>query len=77
MLAVCLACARRADRYWVVWASSFALLNLITDLMGLLIPRVTFWSYEAAGFVWVDLFDAAILSGVWSTARARRASRQG
>ncbi|MEO8115569.1 MAG: hypothetical protein ABI655_14375 [Phenylobacterium sp.] len=33
ILAICLACALRSDRYWTIWASSFALLSVVMHLV--------------------------------------------
>ncbi|MEO8112946.1 MAG: hypothetical protein ABI655_01100 [Phenylobacterium sp.] len=73
MLAVCLICARRADRYWVIWASAFALLSVVTDVAGQTVPHVTMWAYSSANVIWTYLLDAAILWGVWGSARDRPA----
>jgi hypothetical protein len=70
-IAVCLACVRRAQRYWVLWAASIALLYLATDLMGALVPRVTPWAYRSAGIVWIYALNATVLIGVWPRLRAR------
>ena len=71
LLLVCLACARRAERYWVLWASSFALLGFVTDLMRLVMPRITDWASAAAGVVWTYGLTATLLVGVWPAVRAR------
>ncbi|MEO8112945.1 MAG: hypothetical protein ABI655_01095 [Phenylobacterium sp.] len=75
MLVVCLACARRAQRYWVIWASVFALLSVVTDL-ALLAPQVTGWAWASASVIWCYLFNVAILAGVWSPARVREGTPQ-
>lgn len=73
-LTICLACAYRADRYWVLWASAFAVLTVATDLTGALLPGVTPWAIGSAGIVWAYLLNATILIGVWSSARAKAAA---
>jgi hypothetical protein len=70
LVATCLATAVRGDRYWTIWASSFALLALICDLLAFL-PGITTWSWNSASFIWSYLMSAAVLWGVWTTARDR------
>ncbi|THD77077.1 MAG: hypothetical protein E7812_14060 [Phenylobacterium sp.] len=70
MLAACVACALRGDRYWTIPASSFALLAVITDLLAAR-PDLSLWVRASADLVWMYLLSAAILWGVWSSARAR------
>jgi len=72
LLAACLAGVPRAKRYWPIWASSFALLILLTDLFMLIGPQITFWADLAASFVWNYLLTATILIGVWPSVRASR-----
>lgn len=64
ILAICLVCAWRTERYPLLWASSFALLSVTTDLMGLFIPGVTVWAHASANVVWAYLLGACVL---WST----------
>lgn len=70
MLAICLACLARAERYWLVWATSFALLSVITDLLGL-VPGVTFWAFASLNWIWLYLLNLAVLWGAWEMPRAR------
>ncbi|MEO8115568.1 MAG: hypothetical protein ABI655_14370 [Phenylobacterium sp.] len=80
MLAVCLACALRSDRYWTLWASSFALLILMMDLVRPLTTGVTNWAYASSQLVWFYLLLAVLLSSAWPSGRARvsdRGLRQG
>lgn len=63
MLAVCLFCAWRTERHLLLGASSFALLSVITDLLGLFMPGVTVWAYGSANIVWAYLLDLCVL---WS-----------
>lgn len=75
MLALCLVCAFRADRYWVFWTSSLSLLCVITDAMGLM-PGLTSWAFASAAVVWGYLTEVTIAMGVWSEARAGAAQRR-
>lgn len=68
VLAVCLACAWRAERYWVLWATSFAVLPLVTDGVAL-IPGVTLWANGSAGLVWAYGSVAAAMVGIWQASR--------
>ena len=70
LLMVCLACVWRAERYWLLWASSFALLFVITDTMSF-IPGVSPWASGSANVVWNFALDATVLVGVWPSVRAR------
>lgn len=74
-LGACFVCVRRADRYWVIWASSIRLAMFATDLLGLYRP-LSSWAYVSAAIVWVYLFDASILWGTWEAIRSRRAARR-
>jgi hypothetical protein len=71
ILAICLACVVRAERYWVIWATAFGLLALVSDLMSF-VPRVTPWAWVSATIIWSYMISVAVLWGVWTTARARR-----
>ena len=70
LLAICLASTLRAKRYWPLWASSFALLDLVTDVTMLVVPSLTPWAGVAASHVWKYLLSGAVLSGVWPSVRA-------
>ncbi|THD77036.1 MAG: hypothetical protein E7812_13840 [Phenylobacterium sp.] len=70
ILAVCLICAVRADRYWTLWACSFGLLALVSDFAAF-IPGVTPWAWLSATLIWSYMLCAAVLWGVWTTARDR------
>lgn len=70
-LAVCIGCALRAHRYWVIWASSIALANLTTDLLGL-IPGVSLWASISGSLVWSYLLCAIVIWGALSFDRDRR-----
>jgi hypothetical protein len=63
ILVVCLACLVRADRYWCVWACSFALLGEISDLT-IFAPGITHWASFSASLVWSYAIGAAVLWGV-------------
>ena len=67
ILVVCLVCVRRAERYWVLWASSFALLSVITDLLAF-VPGVTPWADGSAGIVWAHGLTTTVLIGLWPRA---------
>jgi hypothetical protein len=69
MLIACLICMVRAKRYWILCASSFGLLALVSDLM-LFDRRVTLWASLSASIIWSYLLAASILWGVWTTARS-------
>jgi hypothetical protein len=70
VLAICLACAWRAERYWVLWACSFGLLGVVSDTMGVFVPRVTAWADASASIIFTYLVVATVLVGVWSSPRA-------
>ena len=70
LLAVCLACVWRTDRYWVLWAGSLALLSIVTDTMSF-IPEVSPWASGSANLVWSYSLNATVLVGVWPSVRAR------
>lgn len=72
-LAVCLACVWRADRYWVLWASSFTVVYTVTDVAKFL-PGVTQWAYASAGVVWFNAVNLTVIVGAWSSARPRAVS---
>jgi hypothetical protein len=63
ILAVCLACLVRADRYWTVWACSFALLGEISDV-SIFATGVSRWAWLSASLVWSFAVAAAVLWGV-------------
>jgi hypothetical protein len=63
MLAACVWAARRVDRYWVIWAGSFAMVSVFTDALVVLVPSVTIWSHMAADVLWWYLIGAAIAWG--------------
>jgi hypothetical protein len=63
ILLVCLACMVRSDRYWSIWACSFALLGEISDLT-IFAPGVTHWAWSSASLVWSYAVAAAVLWGV-------------
>jgi hypothetical protein len=72
LMVVCLVSAWRAERYWPLWASSCALLLLVTDVMMLVEPRITFWADLSASYVWKILLTISVLYGVWQRVRAKR-----
>jgi hypothetical protein len=74
VLATCVICALRSDRYWTIAASSFALLEVVTDLMGF-VPGVSLWAYLSADRVWTILLVASLLAGTWRADRAQRPPR--
>lgn len=63
ILVICVACIVRADRYWSVWACSFALLGEISDL-SLFVTGVTLWAGFSASLLWSYAIAAAVLWGV-------------
>lgn len=63
ILAICLVCVARADRYWTVWACSFALLGELSDL-SLFSTGVTRWAGFSASLLWSYAVAAAVLWGV-------------
>lgn len=64
VLAVCLACVVRADRYWTIWACSFALLDEISDLT--IFVGTTRWAWLSASLFWSYAVAAAVLWGVFT-----------
>lgn len=64
LFAVCLGCAWRTPRYWVLWASAFALLSVVTDVAWLFVPGVTFWAAVSANIIWWYGAALAVLWGV-------------
>lgn len=68
ILATCVICALRSNRYWTIWASSFALLSVVTPALRFM-PGVGWWAYLSAERVWAILLVAALLAGAWSASR--------
>jgi hypothetical protein len=52
MLAACVVCVRGARRYWVIWAATFALLSVVTDIAFLLSPTITSFAFISADDIW-------------------------
>jgi hypothetical protein len=75
ILAVCLACVVRAERYWTIWACSFALLGEISDLT-IFASGVTRWAWLSASLVWSYAVAAAVLWGVLTHGSAGRVWRR-
>ncbi|THD77015.1 MAG: hypothetical protein E7812_13730 [Phenylobacterium sp.] len=69
-LAIIIGLALRYDRYWLIWASSFLLLHVVTDLVGLR-PGTSWWAFASAHVIWSYCTSAVFLWGVWSYAPAR------
>lgn len=65
ILAICIACVVRADRYWTLWACSFALLGEISDL-SIFATGITRWAWLSASLVWSYAVAAAVLWGVFT-----------
>jgi hypothetical protein len=63
ILAICLACLVRAERYWIIWACSFALLGEISDLT-IFATEITRWAWLSASLVWSYAVAGAVLWGV-------------
>jgi hypothetical protein len=63
LLAACLISARRAGRYWVIWAGAFALLGVATDLVFLSMPRVTMMAFWSADLIWSWGVACAVIWG--------------
>jgi hypothetical protein len=63
ILAICLACLVRAERYWIIWACSFALLGEISDL-AIFATGVTRWAWLSASLAWSYAVAGAVLWGV-------------
>lgn len=70
LLAVCIAAAWRAERYWVICACSFAMLGEVTDAAAL-DPRFSTWAIGSAGLVWWYGLATSVLVGAWPSAWAR------
>ena len=75
ILALCLFCALRADRYWVIVASSFALLGVVSDL-AVYIPGVSLWAFMSASLVWSYAVGLAVLWGVLTHRPSQTAPRR-
>jgi len=73
ILAVCVACALRSNRYWTIAASSFAVLRLVTYFLQF-VPGVGLWAYLSAERVWGILLLSSLLAGVWPPARPQAPS---
>ncbi|MEO8115573.1 MAG: hypothetical protein ABI655_14395 [Phenylobacterium sp.] len=71
ILAVCVACALRSDRYWTIWASSFALLSVALHLVWPFTTGLTWWAHAWAMDIWFGLMTTALLAGAWSAHRER------
>ena len=65
ILVICLVCVVRADRYWTVWACSFALLGVVSDL-SIFATGITRWAWLSASLVWSYAVAAAMLWGVFT-----------
>lgn len=63
ILVTCLIGAWRSDRWWVMWASAFALARVVTDLFSLH-PDVTYWAAASANIMWEHLINACLVWGV-------------
>jgi hypothetical protein len=63
ILAICIACVVRADRYWTIWASSFALAGEASDLT-IFAPGISLWATFSASLFWTYAIEAAVLWGV-------------
>lgn len=74
ILALCMACVVRAERYWSIWACSFALLGEISDLT-IFAPGITHWAAFSASLVWSYAIGAAVLWGVLTHRRGGTAPR--
>jgi hypothetical protein len=73
ILAACVFAARRSHRYWPLWASSFALLEVVTYALKSF-RGVGYWAYLSMQRVWLILLFASLIAGLWSSARERRAA---
>lgn len=71
LLAVCFLCARRARRYWTLWATSAVVLILINDAIQNFWPGISLWATMSANIVWNELLEVCILVGAWPSFRAR------
>ena len=71
ILATCVTCALRTNRYWTLAASSFALLEVVTYAL-LLVPGPGKWAWESMQRVWTVLIYVALLLGVRSAGRSRK-----
>ena len=63
--------ALRYDRYWLIWASSFCLLHVVTDLVGLY-PGASWWAFASAHVIWTYCSSLVLAWGTWSYAREQR-----
>ncbi|MEO8115417.1 MAG: hypothetical protein ABI655_13605 [Phenylobacterium sp.] len=70
VLAICLTVALSSGRYWTIWASSLALLILVTHLLRPFATGVTMWAYQSAQLVWLYLLLAVLLGGAWQGSRS-------
>jgi len=71
VLAICVVCAVRADRYWSIFACSVALLGEVCDL-AIFIPGISQWAVMSASLVFTYALEGMVLWGVWSYQRALR-----
>lgn len=69
ILAVCLACVLRCQRWWVLWATSAFVVILAIDLVTWLVPGVTMWANLSANLVFNYLFGAAVIWGSLASER--------
>ncbi len=72
ILAICIACVVRADRYWTIWACSFALVGEASDLT-LFTPGISLWATFSASLVWTYAIGGAVLWGVLTGRGVREA----
>lgn len=69
LLAVCLIGLRGARRYWIVWASAFALVEVANDAFFAIVPSVTLYAFASANIIWSWGVVAALL---WAYLTNRR-----
>lgn len=63
----CLVGAVRGRSYWLIWASAFAILNVITDLPEVFHLGISHWASRSAARIWLYLMGAMILWGAWAS----------
>ena len=72
LLIVYVLVAWRADRYWIVWTGSFAMLSMLTDALAIVVPGTTIWAYASADIVWMYFSAATIIWGCLERGRVAK-----
>lgn len=70
-ISVCVACAWRAQRYWVIGAASVAVLIFFNDAALAMVPHVSAWASVSANLVFLHAINLLVIIGAWPSVRRR------